>query len=180
MTNIANFPLVAPRKIEDGSYVWEQPTDVDPKCPYIDMDADYGLFVRYAIESADFNKGGGTIYTYGERVRASEVAATLERGEYHLSVTLRLPETHSFPVVRGLKVKITFLPNPEAFRGKVASLGFPADIVPLIVDGVYTSEYGYYFGLELAEEQQKLRGQLPRQPRSFEEFLEANLEFFSA
>lgn len=38
-------------------------------------------------------------------------------------------------------------------------------------------ENGYYFGLELSEEQQKVRAGLARQPRTFEEFLRANREF---
>ncbi|KZV78226.1 NAD(P)-binding protein [Exidia glandulosa HHB12029] len=157
MTNLTN-PLVALTKVEDGSYLWERPTSGDPRFPYIDMEHDYGLFVRYAIESPEYNKGGGTIHTYGELVRTSEAAATLER-------------------VRGIKVAVTDFPGPEAQRAKLEGLGFPPHIVLDFLDSVVMAENGYYFGLELSEEQQKVRAGLARQPRTFEEFLRANPEF---
>lgn len=91
MTNLLN-PRSGPKKLEDGSYLWEQPSDANYKLPYTDMEHDYGLFVRYAIESPEYSTGGGTIHTYGEFIRPSEVAATLERGtQYTRGAMYRCP-----------------------------------------------------------------------------------------
>ena len=81
MTNL-NSPFLAPRKLEDGTYVWEFPqaSEAPKPFPYIDTEHDYGLFVRYAIETPEYRKGGKAIYTYGELLHNSEVVEVLKRG----------------------------------------------------------------------------------------------------
>ncbi|KZV78694.1 NAD(P)-binding protein, partial [Exidia glandulosa HHB12029] len=49
MTNLSNS-TIAPKKQDDGTYLWELQGDADAPLPYMDMASDYGLFVRYAIE----------------------------------------------------------------------------------------------------------------------------------
>ena len=83
MSNL-EWPLVGPRKLDDGTYVWELPAP-DGKLitfPYIDMVHDYGLFVRYAIESPEYRKGGPdkVIYTYGEFLDGHQAAEIIKRG----------------------------------------------------------------------------------------------------
>ncbi|KZV94018.1 NAD(P)-binding protein [Exidia glandulosa HHB12029] len=156
--NLAN-PYVGPRRLEDGSYVWEQPDLNDQLYPYIDTGYDYGLWVRYAIESPEYNKGGGTILTWGELLRPSEVAAILER-------------------TRGIKIKVTTWADRETQRKYLESLGAPPHVVLDVIEHAFMSEFGYYFGQERSEEQQKIRAALARKPRTLEEFLKANPEFF--
>ncbi|KZW04462.1 NAD(P)-binding protein [Exidia glandulosa HHB12029] len=157
--NLAN-PYVGPRRLEDGSYVWEQPDLNDQLYPYINTAYDYGLWVRYAIESPEYNKGGGTILTWGELLRPSEVAAILER-------------------VRGIKIKVTTWPDRETQRKYLESLGAPPHVVLDVIEHAFMSEFGYYFGREREEEQQKIWASLARKPRTLEEFLNANPEFFA-
>ncbi|EJD43515.1 NmrA-domain-containing protein [Auricularia subglabra TFB-10046 SS5] len=60
MTNLAT--MFSPRELDDGSLVWDHPfMGSQNLLPYIDMDRDFGLFVRYAIETPSFREGGKTL-----------------------------------------------------------------------------------------------------------------------
>ncbi|KAF7968903.1 hypothetical protein HWV62_28882 [Athelia sp. TMB] len=70
-----------PRKQADGSYAIKLPWNSDSVAPVIDMVADYGLFVREAIEEPVF--GAGTeILTCGEMLSFRDAAAQLSQKEF--------------------------------------------------------------------------------------------------
>ncbi|KZV94007.1 NAD(P)-binding protein [Exidia glandulosa HHB12029] len=161
MTNL-DGPLnfLSPKKQDDGTYLWSVQGDPNSTLPYIDMDADYGLFVRFAIESPEYSKGGGTIYSYGERVTSPQAAASLEK-------------------LRGVTIKLVPVSQDE-HRANVEKSELPPVVKGIVGDSAFVSEYGYYFGLELSEEQQRVRTGLARKPKTFEDFLRANPGFFAA
>ncbi|EJD54869.1 NAD(P)-binding protein [Auricularia subglabra TFB-10046 SS5] len=161
ITNLAT-PLFQPRKLDDGSYVWDNPmAGDDTPMPYIDTEHDYGLFVRYAIETPEYRKGGDhAIYTYSERLSHPQAADILSR-------------------VRG--IKLTIDPTPvEAYLAAAEASGMPPHVVADFKDSRYAMQYGYYIHKETSAEQQAVRKALARQPRTFEEFLRANPDFFKA
>ncbi|EJD36252.1 NAD(P)-binding protein [Auricularia subglabra TFB-10046 SS5] len=160
MTNLANLGL-GPRKIDDGSYVWDHPTVASPTLvPYIDTAHDYGLFVRYAIENLAFRTGGGTIYTWGELISHAQAAEILAR-------------------VRGVQVKLQPLSWEQYVEGAKAQ-GLPQHLIDDLHDFKFTEDFGYLFGNEEDPEQLKIRERLARRPRTFEEFLRAHPDFFAA
>ncbi|KZV94016.1 NAD(P)-binding protein [Exidia glandulosa HHB12029] len=159
MTNLT-APMLAPEKQQDGAYIWTMQWDATTPFPWIDMDADYGLFVRYAIESSEYNQGGGTIFSYAEHASHVHIASILEK-------------------VRGVSVKIA-TPGAATFLAGLEQAGLPPTALNIFGDLVYVTECGYWFGKELEEEQKKVRGGLAREPRTFEEFLRANPDFFAA
>ncbi|KZW02472.1 NAD(P)-binding protein [Exidia glandulosa HHB12029] len=163
MTNLLH-PLIKPRKVDDGSYEWEQPPSFGHggPLPFIDTERDYGLFVRFAIEDSEMSKGGGTIHTYGEMITQEDAATVLES-------------------VRRIKMRVTYIPTVEAYRAKLEGLGFPEHAILDFLDfGFMTNvEEGYYFGKERSAVQQNIRSMLARKPRTWEEFLKANPEFFA-
>lgn len=72
-----------PRKQLDGSYVISLPYRPDSVCPIIDMVADYGLFVREAIERPEF--GAGTeVLTCGEMISFRDAVAQLAASEIYV------------------------------------------------------------------------------------------------
>lgn len=162
MTNLATiFP---PRKLDDGSFVWDHPLAGSQKrLPYIDIERDYGLFVRYAIETPSFRQGRKTIYTLGEMLLNTEAAAILQR-------------------VRGIKLAVDPLPLDTWLAASNAAGMTPLalGIFEDLLGAVEHSEGGIYFGKESTPEQQEIRKAVAnlRRPRSFEEFLVANPEFF--
>ncbi|KZV94006.1 NAD(P)-binding protein [Exidia glandulosa HHB12029] len=161
MTNLqSTLNFTSPKKQDDGTYLWHILGDSGSTLPYIDMDADYGLFVRFAIESPEYSKGGGTIYSYGERVTTPQAAASLEK-------------------LRGITIKLVTV-SPDEHRANLEKSELPHIVKNILGDLTYMAEYGYYFGLELGEEQQRVRSQLARKPRTFEEFLRANPDFLAA
>ncbi|KZV97920.1 NAD(P)-binding protein [Exidia glandulosa HHB12029] len=159
MTNLASS-MLGPEKQPDGTYRWTTQWDPAAKFPLIDTEADYGLFVRYAIESPEYSTGGGTIFSYAEHASHAHIASTLEK-------------------VRGVSMNIAAL-DPAAYRASLEQAGLPATAIEILGDLLYVTEYGYWFGQELEEQQKRVRAGLARQPRTFEEFLRANPDFFAA
>ncbi|KZV94017.1 NAD(P)-binding protein [Exidia glandulosa HHB12029] len=159
MTNLT-APLLAPEKQQDGTYIWTMQWNSTTAFPFIDMEADYGLFVRYAIESPEYNKGGGTIYSYGEHASHVKIASILKE-------------------VRGITIQIVTL-DADAYRTSLEKAGVPPAGLEIFGDLVYVTEFGLYFGKELENEQRKVRAGLARKPRTFEEFLRANPDFLAA
>lgn len=69
-----------PRKQDDGSYAIKLPYNLDDVCPIIDMVADYGLFVREAIEQPAF--GAGTeVLSCGEMLSFRDAVAQLAKSK---------------------------------------------------------------------------------------------------
>jgi hypothetical protein len=71
-----------PRKQEDGSFAFFGPMRGDIKLPLIDIERDYGTFVRAAIEEREGIWGNdGEVLTWGEMISLDEVAKTVGEGE---------------------------------------------------------------------------------------------------
>ncbi|EJD43448.1 NAD(P)-binding protein [Auricularia subglabra TFB-10046 SS5] len=160
MSNWDN-PLIAPRRLEGGSLIWDHPSASSAThIPYIDTANDYGLFVRYAIETPEFRAGGKAIYTYGELLTHPQAAEAFKR-------------------VRGVELPIQPVPL-ETYLERVQALGVPEVVVDDVRDIEFMTEFGYYVGKESSTEQQKIRSGLARQPQTFEDFLRANPDYLKA
>ena len=70
-----------PQKQADGSYEVALPIHRDITLPVIDMESDYGLFVREAIESPDFS-AGSEILTCGELISMGEMLKQLAESQF--------------------------------------------------------------------------------------------------
>ena len=73
--------LFAPQPKGDGTYVLKSPVSANVKMPIIDMENDYGLFVRHAIESNEYAQGG-EILTASEMITLSDLVRQLSDGVY--------------------------------------------------------------------------------------------------
>ncbi|EJD43517.1 NAD(P)-binding protein [Auricularia subglabra TFB-10046 SS5] len=152
--------VLGPRKLADGSYLWDHPFAGLPiAVPYIDAERDYGLFVRYAIETPAFRQGGKTIYAFGDMLTGSEVAAILRKAR---GITLTVDPIALDKFLNVAKEK----GRPQVF------LEFYKDLFSAIEEG-----NGLFFGKEGSAEQEEIRRGVGRRPRTFEEFLHANPEF---
>lgn len=78
MSNFKTFGK--PVKQADGSYAFFRPVNPESLVPLIDTDADYGLFVRKAIELPEEFRGK-EIFTYGELISWKEFVRQLSESE---------------------------------------------------------------------------------------------------
>ena len=74
------------RKLADGSYEIAQPFNRDLPLPITDMESDYGLFVREAIESPAFG-AGSEILTCSELISLDNVAKQLTESVFLVAYT---------------------------------------------------------------------------------------------
>jgi len=144
----SNFlTAMAPRKQGDGSYELALPFHPDLPLPIIDMESDYGLFVREAIESPVFGPGS-EILTCGESISIGDIVKQL--GE-----------------ITGKKVTYRQISNEDY----TASMGskVPDRIKQEFVDQFeYGVEFGYYNGKSVLPSQQHLA----RKPHTWADFVE--------
>ena len=70
--------------------------------------------------------------------------------------------------------------STESYLDKMKTFGLPQHVLEDLGDFASATVFGYYFGKETSEEQLKVRKGLARKPRTFEEFLRANPDFFAA
>ena len=84
MSNIVN-PMMGLRKVGEGQFLWpvmaSSATLNSRKYPSIDIVRDYGLFVRFAIESDHFKQKGGTLIAYSENITYPATVEILEKGK---------------------------------------------------------------------------------------------------
>ncbi|EJD43416.1 NAD(P)-binding protein [Auricularia subglabra TFB-10046 SS5] len=160
-TNLEN-PLIGPRRLDDGSFVWQHPlAQSEIPQPYMDIEHDYGLFVRYAIESPEYRTGGNAIYSYGEFLTHSQAAEIIAQ-EHNTKV-----------VIEALSV--------DSFVANVKAGGAPQMLLDDVRDlALFGLKFGYYLGKESSTEQKKVREGLARRPRTFEEFLRAKPDFLNS
>ncbi|EJD41759.1 NAD(P)-binding protein [Auricularia subglabra TFB-10046 SS5] len=146
--NYAVGALSGPQPKGDGTYTMKCPIAADTKLPIIDMEHDYGLFVRYAIESPDF-AGGGEILTASEMIGLGEMAQQLSE-------------------VTGKKVTYEH-EDPQDYLGKLKAIGWGTDHLHLgLVEMMLAfNEVGYYCGKPAFD-----LSNLPRKTRSWKEFAE--------
>jgi len=135
-----------PQKQADGSYEVALPIHRDVNLPIIDMESDYGLFVREAIESAVFN-AGSEILTCGESISMGDMVKQLAE-------------------ITGKKMSYRQISNEDYWT----SLGsmMPDRIKQEFVDQfLYVNEFGYYNGKSVIPSQQHLA----RKPRTWADFV---------
>lgn len=140
------FTAWAPRKQADGSYELAQPFHPDLPLPIIDMESDYGLFVREAIESPAFG-AGSEILTCSEFISMGNMIKQLAE-------------------ITGKKVTYRKI----SYEDYMVSLGpaTPDRIKQEIVDQFqYGDEFGYYNGKSVIPGQQHLA----RKPRMWADFV---------
>ena len=75
-----------PQKQADGSYEVALPIHRDVALPLINMDSDYGLFVREAIEWPVF-RAGSEILTCGESISMGDMLKQLGESKFHRTCT---------------------------------------------------------------------------------------------
>lgn len=75
-------PNRGPKKQLDGSFVIQSPAAPDTLLPLIDTEADYGLFVRKAIETPV--ESGTEIFAYSEVLTCKEIMDRLSKGDMPL------------------------------------------------------------------------------------------------
>ncbi|KAJ7800700.1 NAD(P)-binding protein [Mycena olivaceomarginata] len=121
---LGNFPLLV--KEPDGTFAlpWAvRPTAV---MPTIDMENDYGLYVRWVLEMPVF-PDGLDVYTTSEDISLEDQARQISEGT-------------------GKKVVFKQI-SPEAATQRFVSLGFPPAAAVDIVEGFqFFDEFGYYGG----------------------------------
>jgi uncharacterized protein YbjT (DUF2867 family) len=144
----SNFlSMTAPRKQEDGSYTVYLPVDAKAMVlPIIDMESDYGLFVRQAIESPSFG-AGSEVYSSGELISLADVLAQLSE-------------------ITGKKINYQQL-SDDAFK---AALPFPDAVkVEVLEMFKYQEEFGYFGKKDLAASKKDLS----RAPRTWAQYAKA-------
>ncbi|KAF7327242.1 hypothetical protein MKEN_00301500 [Mycena kentingensis (nom. inval.)] len=147
MSNLVG--MLRPQKISSSPDVWalNLPTPPGAVMPMVDAHADYGLWVRKAIESEAF-PDGQTWATGGENVTMAEQMRVI--AEY-----------------TGKNVIFNQI-TPEVFGEGLKAAGIPPHMVPAIQE-VFTAvgEFGYY-----AKDTIQTHEGLARKPRTFKEFVE--------
>lgn len=81
-TNIFDAVPFALKPQPDGSYTFRLPMAGTTRVPLIDVEADYGLYVRAAIESP---APAGSEILSGRLISMNEIIAQLAEGTLHLS-----------------------------------------------------------------------------------------------
>lgn len=149
MENFLRTPnTVMPVPNGDGSYTIHMPTGRSAKVPFIDIGSDYGMFVRVAIESDEFAKGG-EIYTASEELSVDEVV-------------------EQWSEVTGKKITYNEL-TPDAFKDRLKAFGAPDFLLDIFTDNfIGFSEVGYYGGRPCFPVDK-----LPRKTRTWKEFAKA-------
>jgi len=147
-------------KEPDGTYAlpWAvKPTTV---IPLIDMEHDYGLYVRQALEAPVFPDGKG-VYTTSEDITVQELARQLSEGT---SAHLIRSQDSLFFVVTGKTVAFKQISIEEWIKAFVA-MGYPPAAATDVIEGFqFFDEFGYYGGQPTG-----LEG-LARLTRTFTEF----------
>ncbi|KAF5610970.1 NAD(P)-binding protein, partial [Fusarium sp. NRRL 25303] len=145
MNNFTTFSR--PRPVGDGSYVIDGTWPADLKMPLVDTYHDFGLFVRLAIESDEFNRGEGkVIWAYGDIVTVEDQVKVLS-------------ETTGRDITYNKK-------TDEQVRVDLARVGLPPHVVDDMIDmfkfhGIWGSAYADDNHANL----------LARRPRKFQEYV---------
>ncbi|KAF7345038.1 NmrA domain-containing protein [Mycena venus] len=141
---LANPALLA--KQPDGTYALPWSVRPTTLLPMIDMENDYGLYVRKVLEQPVF-PDGSALYTSSEDISAEELARQLSE-------------------VTGKKVVFKQVTGEE-FANAFIALGYPAAAAVDVIEGFqYFVEFGYYGGQPTAPS----REGLARPTRTFAEF----------
>ncbi|KAJ7325526.1 NAD(P)-binding protein [Mycena albidolilacea] len=143
---VGPFPLLA--KQPDGTYALPWAARPSTVVPVIDIEHDYGLFVRRVLEAPVF-PDGQTVYTASEDISAEDMAR-------------QIAEITSQKVVFK---QIT----PEDAAQKFIADGFPSAAATDAVEGfLFFDEFGYYGGKPSASSEG-----LARPTRTFAEFVKS-------
>ncbi|KZV80219.1 NAD(P)-binding protein [Exidia glandulosa HHB12029] len=150
MSNMVNpGAMVGPRAKGDGTYVIALPCAKETKLPWIDMAADYGSFVRLAIEDAEYARGGD-IFTSSEELSWTEIVNQLSE-------------------VTGKTVVFESV-EPEAYKERLVALGTSERLALEFRDNfVGFGEVGYYAG-----RQSTAYDKLAKKPRAWKDFVVAH------
>lgn len=147
MNNLTSF--VKPRPAGDGTYIWDGTWSETTSLPLIDTYHDFGLFVRLAIESEEFNPGDGKVISaYSEWVSVADQARILSE-------------------VTGKVVRYNRITD-EQLRSSLARAGLPPHAIDDMVDMFHFHEE--YWAKTYVHSN---RNGLARQPRTFREYCEA-------
>ncbi|EMT69658.1 NAD(P)-binding protein [Fusarium oxysporum II5] len=146
MNNFTTFSR--PRPVGDGSYVIDGTWPADMKMPLLDTYHDFGLFVRLAIESDEFNKGEGkVIWAYGDIVTVEDQVKVLSE-------------------TTGRDIRYNKVTD-EQVRADLARAGLPPHVVDDMID---MFKFHRIWGSAYADDNHaKL---LARRPRTFQEYAE--------
>ncbi|KAH0423555.1 NmrA family transcriptional regulator [Colletotrichum camelliae] len=148
MNNFTTFSR--PRPAGDGSYVVDGTWPEDMRMPLLDTYHDFGLFVRLAIESDEFNKGDGKIiWACGDQVTLPD-------------------QVKDISTVTGKKIAYNRV-TEEQSRAGMAQAGLPPFVVDDMIEmfefhGVWNSAYAAGSHINPAK--------LARPPRTFKEYVE--------
>ncbi|WYZ35411.1 hypothetical protein EsH8_X_000058 [Colletotrichum jinshuiense] len=144
MNNFTTFVRLQP--VGDGSYVVNGTWADTVKMAIIDTVHDFGLFVRLAIESDEFNKGDGKVVSaYAEWMDMTEQAQILSQ-------------------VTGKKISYNRITEEES-RAAMTKVGMP----PHVVDDM-SELFKYHELFWEATFVHSNRANLARQPRTFKEY----------
>ncbi|KAI3585604.1 NAD(P)-binding protein [Fusarium oxysporum f. sp. albedinis] len=145
MNNFTTF--CRPRPVGDGTYVVDGVWSEDTLMPLLDTYYDFGLFVRLAIESDEFNQGDGKVVSaHGESLNIVQQIDILSQ-------------------VTGKKISYNKISNEQS-RAGMTKAGLPAHAIDDMSDmfkfhGIWESVYTH-----------SNRENLARQPRTFKEYCE--------
>ncbi|KAJ7788934.1 NAD(P)-binding protein [Mycena olivaceomarginata] len=141
---LGSLPLLA--KQPDGTYALSFAFSPRTVMPIIDMENDYGLYVRRVLEMPVF-PDGTEVYTASEDITAEEMARQLSQGT-------------------GKKVVFKQITAEQAAQNFV-SLGYPSGAATDMMEGFsFFNEFGYYGGKPSASNEG-----LARPTRTFAEFV---------
>ncbi|GKT95267.1 hypothetical protein Ct61P_13117 [Colletotrichum tofieldiae] len=147
MNNFISFSR--PRAAGDDSYVVDGTWTETTKVPLLDTLHDFGLFVRFSIESNEFNKGDGKIISaYGEWISIADQIKILNE-------------------VTGKKVTYNKLSYDQS-RAGLAQAGLPPHAIDDMID-MFKFQESMWENV-LVESNRK---ELARRPRTFREYAEA-------
>jgi len=142
---------MAPRKLDDGSFVLALALNADTKLPIIDIDADYGKYVVGALEDGTVE----TVHAAPEYITPAQMVEAFAKASGKKVVHTRVPDEQ-------LEAILTQM------RGEVAGKNLVAMFRAF-------REAGYYGGADLAPSNKILS----TPARKFEEMLGANSEVFN-
>lgn len=148
MINVLSVPAMVPRPRGDGTYAIALGCAKDVRLPWLDVAADYGLFVRLGIEGEEY-AAGGQIFTAGEELTWDEAAQQLSEGACLALafVTLRLIPANVRKPALGKTVVYDEL-TPDAFKTQMVGAGAPEAIaVEFTEQFLAFSEFGCACGL---------------------------------
>ncbi|KAJ6471137.1 NAD(P)-binding protein [Mycena vitilis] len=144
-TNFLTMPLML-KKQEDGSFTVPFPSKPTTLAPFIDAAADYGLFVRHALELPVF-PAGSRIVAYGEKISFSDMAQQLGKAT-------------------GKKIVFEEI-SAEQHKQNVAAMGLPQKIELIMTESFLSSaEFEWW-------EPAPPHEGLPRRARTWAEFAQA-------